>query len=126
MTVAFWCVVVALALPYVWVVVSRVFGRRVDNTNPRDDVATLQGPAKWAYGAQLNAFETNTAFVAAVLIATHVQVAQGALDAWALAYVATRVLHGVFYVQGRGGLRSLAFGGSFVCVAGLFWLAAQA
>lgn len=125
MTVAYWCVLVALLLPYVWFgVLNAKAGKARDNDSPRDFLPRLEGVAKRAYGAHVNSFEANTGFAAGVIIAHLAHAPQGRIDALALAFVALRVLHGILYLSGRGGLRSLVWFAGFVCIVALFVIGA--
>ena len=69
-----------------------------------------------ANGAQLNAFEAFPAFAAGVLMAQLAGIDPGHIRVLAMAFVAFRVLHGVFYLTGTHWLRSLAWLGGFGCV----------
>jgi uncharacterized MAPEG superfamily protein len=65
MTIAFWCVFVAVRLPYVPLGLS---ARLLDPKLPRKNVPNLEGLPARAYGAHLNAFEAFPPFAAAVII----------------------------------------------------------
>ncbi len=71
MTLAYWCVLIALFLPYLSTAAAKFtggdFGFR-QNHDPRSFLASLDGWRKRAHNAQLNAFEVTPAFVAAVII----------------------------------------------------------
>ena len=124
MSIAFWCVLIAAGLPYVWVVVAKA-GPSYDNHAPRAQLAAATGYRQRANWAQLNAFEAFAPFAAGVIIA---QVA-GAPSAWvnglAIAFVAFRLAHGVFYLLDWASLRSLVWAGGMACVVGLFLAAAR-
>ena len=127
MTIAYWCVLVAIFLPYVWFGVANATGKgQRDNHSPRDFGQHIQGLPKRAYGAHLNAFEALPAFAAAVVIAEAVHASQGLVDGVALCWVALRLLHGVFYLTDKGSLRSAAWFGGLICVVALFVVAAVA
>jgi uncharacterized MAPEG superfamily protein len=127
MTIASWCVLIALLLPYAWFGVLNVNAGVVrDNASPRDFLLRLQGPAKRALGAHLNSFEANTAFVAGVLIAQMAHAPQIRVDAAAVLFVALRVAYGLLYLAGHGTARSLVWSAGFVCTVGLFVIAALA
>ncbi len=63
MTVALWCVFIAIFLPYVCTGVAKaVVGYRLsDNHDPRDFFESLNGVARRAHAAQLNSFEVTPA-----------------------------------------------------------------
>ena len=124
MTVAYWCILVAALLPYLWVSVAKVTGDRYDNREPRRWQAAQDNPrSQRANAAQLNAFEAFAPFAASVLMAQAAGVDPARITMLAIAFVAFRVLHGVFYVAGIPLLRSAAWAGGFAVV---LWLMVQA
>jgi uncharacterized MAPEG superfamily protein len=129
MTAAFWCVLAAIALPYVCFGIARNTGRGLqgerlrDNRNPRDFPNRIEGLAKRAWDAQLNSFESLPGFAAAVIIAHLVHAPQNQIDALALVWVAARVAYVVFYLTDKSTLRSSAQFVSLGCVLGLFVVA---
>ncbi len=126
MTIAFWCVFVGALLPYVGFGIARNRGRGPrgerlrDNRNPRDFPNRIDGLAKRAWDAQLNAFESLPGFAAAVIIAHFVQTPQGQIDILASIWVVARVAHLAFYLADRDKLRTSAQVLSLICVLGLF------
>jgi len=129
MTIAFWCVFVAGLLPYVCFGIARNRGRGPDgkrlrdNRNPRDFPNRIEGLAKRAWDAHLNAFESLPGFAAAVIIAHLVHAPQNPIDMLALVWVLARVAHMVFYLADKSTLRSSAQFLSLACVIGLFVVA---
>jgi len=126
MTIAYWCVLVAILLPYVlFGIFNANIGKGRDNNNPRDWKSDLINPvAKYAHSAHLNTFESNTGFIAGVIIAHLAHAAQNDINLLAVAYIATRVLYSYFYLTGKGGLRSAFWGLSLLCTLGLFVISA--
>lgn len=125
MTIADWCVLAAILLPYAWFGVANAKGGKERNNHyPRDFANRVDGAAKRAWGAHMNAFEALPAFAAAVLIAQQAHAAQGRVDAIAGVWVLLRVAHGLFYVADKGLLRSAAWFGGVACVVALFVTAA--
>lgn len=125
MTLTNWCIFITVLLPYVWFsIANSKAGKLRDNDNPRDFAEKAEGIAKRAIGAQNNAFETNIGFIAAALVAQLAHAPQGRVDALAAAYVVFRIAFGIFYIQGKGGLRSAAFTGGLFCTIALFIIAA--
>jgi uncharacterized MAPEG superfamily protein len=127
MTVAYWCVFAAILLPYSLALAHRWPGAGYGlsaNRAPRLYEERLSGWRRRAHWAHLNGLEMFAPFAAAVLIADHLGARQATLDAWALAFVAFRVAHAIFYLADLGVPRTLAFFGSFACVIGLFLTAA--
>lgn len=125
MTIAYWCVLVAIFLPYVWFGVANAKGgKERSNHYPRDFVARAEGTAKRALGAHLNTFETNPGFYAAVIIAHLAHAPQGRIDALAIAYVVVRLAYGLFYIGDKAAARSATWFLSLVCIVGLFVISA--
>jgi uncharacterized MAPEG superfamily protein len=126
MTTAYWCILIAALLPYLWVAIAKQSGQRYDNRDPRSWIARQDDPrALRANAAQLNAFEAFAPFAAAVLMAQAAAVDPSRISQLAIAFVALRVLHGIFYVTGGHLLRSVAWGGGLACVVALMVQAAQ-
>ncbi|ALN55627.1 MAPEG family protein [Lysobacter yananisis] len=127
MTIAYWCLLAAALLPYLWTSLAKANGQRYDNRDPRGWQARQDNPrSKAAYAAHLNAFEAFPAFAAGVLGAQMAGVDTGWIDVLALAFIAFRVLHGVFYIAGKASLRSAVWAGGFACTVALLVLAALA
>ena len=126
MTIAFWCVLVAILMPYMCfgIAVNRsrdASGHRVrDNHNPRDFPAVIHGAAKRAWGAHLNCHESLPGFAAAVIIAYLAHSPQQRIDVLAVAWVVARLAYIAFYVGDWATLRSSAQFVSLACVLGLF------
>jgi len=126
MTTAYWCILIAALLPYLWVTIAKQSGQSYDNRDPRSWIARQDNPrAQRAYAAQLNAFEAFAPFAAAVLMAQAAGVDHARIAQLAIAFVVLRVLHGLFYVTGMHLLRSAAWGGALACVVWLMVQAAQ-
>ena len=126
MSTAYWCVLVAAFLPYVWTVVAKRSGPGFDNRDPRGWLARQQNPVSIrANAAQLNAFEAFAPFAAGVLMAQLAGVDPGRISQLAIAFVALRILHGIFYVTGWHYLRSAAWFAGYACVIALMGMAAK-
>lgn len=125
MTTAYWCVLVAILLPYIWFGVARNRARHLrDNRYPRDFPNHIEGLPKRAWGAHMNSFESLPGFAAAVIIAQLAQAPQWQIDALAVAWVLTRVAFGILYLADKSTLRTSAQIISVACVLGLFFVAA--
>ena len=127
MTLAYWCVLVAAALPYVFVALAKFWGngfRPEDNLAPRIFLAKLEGWRQRANWAQHNGYEAFAPFAAAVIIAHQAEAPQDTVNALALGFIAARVAHGGAYLANIGLLRSLLFFVGIGCVVGLFVVAA--
>jgi uncharacterized MAPEG superfamily protein len=114
MTIAIWCILIAVTLPYV----AFGFVKGVDPNQPRYHVGDLVGQSARAYGAHLNGLETFPWFAAAVIVAHMVGGPSRIADILAVVYILLRVGHMAAYIAGRQPLRSAAFTISqFVAVA---------
>ncbi|WP_437881992.1 MAPEG family protein [Pseudomonas sp. LRF_L74] len=124
MTLAYWCVLIAIFLPYVATLTAKAIAGGLapqHNHHPRAFLAGLEGRAARANSAQLNGFETNPAFFAAVIIA-HLAggAAQSTVDALAVAFVISRVLYLICYVLDWATLRSLVWFAGLGIIVSLF------
>lgn len=113
MPIAFWCVLIAIFLPYLGTSIAKFtgggFGPR-QNHDPRTFLASLEGYRKRANAFQMNSFEVTPAFAAAVIIAYVVNNAEPAtIDRLAIAWVTSRLLYLIFYVADLALLRSLVW-----------------
>ena len=126
MTLAYWCVLVAAYLPIVWTGIAKfgAGGRDFDNAAPRAMLAKLDGWRQRANWAQLNGFEAFPPFAAAVIIAHLTSVPQPRIDALALAFIAARIVYGVFYLMNLATLRTVSWMTATGCVVALFVSAA--
>ncbi|MCL7714607.1 MAPEG family protein [Stenotrophomonas mori] len=124
MSSAYWCVVIAAVLPYVWVAVAK--GRPgYNNRNPRAWAARSDNHlVQRANAAHLNAFESFAPFAAGVVLAQLAGVAAQTVTALAIGFVVLRVLHGLLYLGDQPLLRSLSWLGGFACTLALLVLAA--
>lgn len=125
MTLAFWCVLVVLMLPYLCTYIAKFTGgggfKPRDNHDPRTFLEGLQGRAKRAHAAQLNSFEILPAFSAAVIIA-HVAggAQQGTLDALAVTFVVSRLAYIYCYLADLATLRSVVWFLGLALIIGFF------
>ena len=122
---AYWCVLIAALLPYIWITVAKAGGQRYDNRDPRGWMARQENPrALRANAAQLNSYEAFAPFAAGVILAQLAGVQPDRIAMLAIAFVVFRVLHGCFYIANVHALRSLVWFGAFACVLGLLAQAA--
>jgi len=124
MTVAFWCVLIAICLPYLCTSVAKFgsgrFGMR-ENHDPRAFLETLEGFAKRAHAAQLNSFEVTPAFAAAVIIAHIANVAElVTIDVLAVLFITSRLLYIICYLADWAMLRSLVWFVGMALIASFF------
>lgn len=115
---AYWSVLVAALLPYLWVTIAKASGERYDNRDPRAWLSRQSNPrVHRANAAHANAFEAFPAFAAAILLSQLASVPEAHIATLAVAFVAFRVLHGLVYTFGHPHwLRTLAWLGGFSCV----------
>lgn len=122
---AYWCVLIAALLPYLWVSIAKAAGQRYDNRDPRGWMARQDNPRTVrANAAHLNSFEAFAPFAAGVVLAQIAGVSPERIALLAVGFVVLRVLHGIFYIANAHALRSLAWFGAFACVLGLLAQAA--
>ena len=125
MAIAYWCILIAALLPYVWVYVAKSSGERYNNRDPRDWQARQTNPrSNRAHAAHLNGFESFPVFVAGVLMAQLAGVGLNTINLLAIVFVIARVLHGIFYVANVQALRSLVWLVGFASAIALIVLAA--
>lgn len=127
MIFADWCVFITILIPLCCAVIAKRLGgyNREANKQPRQFLANLNGAAARADAAQKNSYEIFPPFAFAVLLA---QFSGNAsvfwINVWAALFVLGRLIYCACYIADKGALRSLAFGGNFVCVVALFICAA--
>lgn len=125
MTVAFWCVLIAIFLPYLCTGIAKFssgYGPR-QNHDPRGFLDSLQGFARRADFAQRNSFEVTPAFAAAVIIAANVGNAKPVtMDVLAVLFITTRLLYILFYLADWAALRSLAWALGMGLIAAFFFV----
>ena len=126
MTVAFWCVLIAIFLPYLCTGVAKFsggkFGAR-QNHDPRAFLDTLEGFAKRAHSAQLNSFEVTPAFAAAVIIAHLAGTAElVTINVLAVLFITSRLLYIICYLADWAILRSLVWFVGMALIASFFFV----
>ncbi|MNM46111.1 MAPEG family protein [compost metagenome] len=122
MTVALWCILIALFLAPLCALIAKVSSGRFalrDNRDPRAFLDTLSGLPRRAHAAQQNSFEAFPAFAAAVLVADIVGNAeQVTQDVLGVMYITSRLLYIICYLADWAMLRSLVwFAGMAMIVA---------
>ncbi|HRN61504.1 MAG TPA: MAPEG family protein [Gammaproteobacteria bacterium] len=123
---AYWCVLIAAVLPYVWVYFAKAGGPNYNNRLPRAWVGKQADNYKVqrANAAHLNAFEAFAPFAAGVVLAQLAGVDPARIAMLAIAFVVFRILHGVLYLADVPLMRSLAWTAGFGCVVALLVMAA--
>lgn len=124
MTVAFWCVLIAIILPIVCAGIAKYSSGKFNgkhNHNPRNFLNNLEGLPARANAAQLNSFEILPGFAAAVIIAHIAGNAQlVTIDVVAVLFITSRLLYIIFYLADWAALRSLAWLVGLALIVGLF------
>ena len=126
MSIAYWCILAAAALPYLLTTIAKTAAPGYSNRNPRGWIAKQSDNYKVqrAHAAHLNAFEAFAPFAAGVLMAQAAGVDATLVVRLSLAFIAFRILHGIFYLTSSHLLRSLVWFGGFACVVALMACAA--
>jgi uncharacterized MAPEG superfamily protein len=130
LTIPFWCLLVAIFMPYVLAGTSVYFRAQqfgaVDNNQPRVQAAALTGAGARAWAAQQNAWEALVVFGLSVFVAHAAGADPGSSALASEIFVVARVAHAFCYLADLATLRSLSFGVAMGCCLWLFGLAASA
>ena len=125
MTVALWCILIAIILPYVCIYIAKLGGRfrLADNHDPRDFLDNLDGFARRAYSAQLNSFEITPAFAAAVIVAHLAGNAElVTINVLAVLFITSRLLYIICYLADWAALRSVVWFIGMGLIASFFFV----
>jgi uncharacterized MAPEG superfamily protein len=113
LTVAYWCVLIAVLLPYACTYLAKFpgFGKPrskggYDNVEPRAWLAKQQGFNARANAAEANTFEALPFFIGAVIIAHQLGAPQTRVDILAVLFVTLRIIYVAMYVAGLSTARS--------------------
>ncbi|MDZ3994090.1 MAPEG family protein [Pseudomonas sp. Teo4] len=124
MTVALWCILIALVLPPLCALIAKASSGRFglkDNHDPRAFLDTLSGLPRRANAAQQNGYEAFPAFAAAVLVADIVGNAeQVTQDVLAVLYITSRLLYIICYLADWAALRSLVWFAGLALIVSFF------
>jgi len=128
MTVALWCILIALVLPPLCALIAKVSSGRFglkDNHDPRAFLDTLSGLPRRAHAAQQNSYEAFPAFAAAVLVADIVGNAeQVTQDVLGVMYITSRLLYIICYLADWAALRSLVWFAGLALIVAFFVVSA--
>jgi uncharacterized MAPEG superfamily protein len=120
-TVAYWCVLAAVLLPYVCAYLAKSAGfgkpRRqggYDNADPRGWLARQTDWHARANAAQANSFEALPFFIGAVIVAHQLGAPQTRVDILAVLFVTLRIIYIAMYVAGLPTVRSGVWAAAFV------------
>ena len=123
MTFAYICIVIALIMPIILAGISKKGSEiSVNNNDPRDHIRHLKEKAKYAYGAEQNCYESFPPFAIAVLVAHLTGGTQLTIDILAGLYIVSRLMYIVFYIQGKGTLRSVTYMIGLIATISLFFV----
>lgn len=124
MTVALWCILIALLLNPLCALIAKVASGRFglkDNHDPRAFLDTLSGLPRRAHSAQQNGYEAFPAFAAAVLVADIVGNAeQVTQDVLGVMYITSRLLYIICYLADWAALRSLVWFAGLAIIVSFF------
>jgi uncharacterized MAPEG superfamily protein len=127
MTVALWCILIAIFLPYICTGVAKASGgyRLSDNHDPRDFLDSLEGLGRRAHAAQLNSFEVTPAFAAAVIVAHLAGNAElVTINVLSVLFITSRLLYIICYLADWAILRSLVWFVGMGLIVSLFVVSA--
>ncbi|WP_025995655.1 MAPEG family protein [Pseudomonas viridiflava] len=128
MTVAFWCVLVAILLPIACAGIAKIGSGKFkagNNHDPRAFLDKLEGFPKRAHAAQLNSYEVTPAFAAAVIIAHVAGNAQlVTIDVLAVLFITSRLLYIIFYLADLAAMRSIIWLVGMGLIVALFGVSA--
>ena len=124
MTVALWCILIALLLNPLCALIAKVASGRFglkDNHDPRAFLDTLAGLPRRAHAAQQNGYEAFPAFAAAVLVADIVGNAeQVTQDVLGVMYITSRLLYIICSLADWAALRSLVWFAGLAIIVSFF------
>jgi uncharacterized MAPEG superfamily protein len=121
MTIAYWCVLVVVLLPYFLSLAARsAASRREYIGDPRSYSDTLTGWRRRAHLAHLNAFEATPALLAGIVVAQFAQAPREHIDVLAVLFTCLRLIHALLYIADRPQLRSHAWRLGIMCVIAMF------
>ena len=120
MTLAYWCVLAAALMPFLFTGIAKFTGGRYNNYSPREFLEKQDGFRKRAHWAQLNSFEAFPFFAAAVIIAHQTGGDQSYIDMLAAAFIGIRVVYGVMYLANLAALRTLVWAAGLACIIAIF------
>ncbi len=122
MTTAYLTIVVSMFIPIACAGYAKITNKGYNNRTPREFLNGLTGAGQRANYAQQNFYETFPAFAVGVVVAHQLQADQTLIDAWAMTYVAARVIYAAAYIADRHILRSLAWTVALVSIISLYFI----
>lgn len=123
MTLAYWCVLFAMLLPWIAAFYAKKYAgfTATDNYNPREFLARAQGKAAQANAAQQNGYEVFAPFAAAVIIAHCTgNAAQLTINCWSSLFILSRIGYFLMYINDKAFARSCLWGFGIICILALY------
>ena len=123
MTLAYWCIFIAMLLPWIAASYAKKSGgfSADDNHQPREFLARAEGKAARANAAQQNGYEIFAPFAAAVIIAHATgEAAQFTINFWSILFILSRIGYLYCYIQDKSFARSCIWGLGVVCIIALY------
>jgi len=127
MTIAFWTILAAIALPWLMAVLKKspmAASGKYSNRAPRAMQPKLQGLSQRAHWAEQNSFEILPAFIAAVFVAHFAGAEQATVNLLAVGFIASRVIYSICYLMNWASLRSVIWMVGLLFIVGLFVISA--
>ncbi len=123
MSIAEWCILVAVLLYLLTVAPVKALGHRdFDNARPRDPAFYAHPIRERALGAHVNGIETFPFFAVAIVLAEFKKAPQAPIDALSVAFVVVRLAFVIAYLTGRPTLRTLLWNVGFFVNLAVFLL----
>lgn len=122
MTIAYFCIIIAMFIPLLCAGYAKFSSKNYNNRSPRDFVGGLEGNAKRAHNAQLNAYEAFPPFAAGIIAAHQMHAPQQTLDTLAVSFIAIRIAYTLFYINDLHIWRSVAWFTGFGISISLFFI----
>lgn len=123
MTLAYWCVFIAILMPFAFTGLAKFTGnfQPKHNHSPRQFLDGLTGWRQRSNWVQQNMFESIPAFMAAVIIAHQTGGNQENIDMLAISYIIIRIIYGALYIADIALMRTLAWTLGLICTLALFF-----
>ena len=122
MTSAYYCVLIAGLLPYVFTILAKS-GKGFDNHAPRKYLANLSGWRARANWAQQNSFEIFPFFASGIIIAGILGKNPSMVRELAIAFIISRLIYGLCYILDYALLRSLVWLVGIIIIVSLYSIA---
>ena len=126
MAISYWCILIAGMMPVFTVAFAKAGRRDYDNAEPRAWLDKQSGLRRRADYAHRNHFEAFPFFAVAVLVAEQLQANPLLIDLLAVAFIIARITYTALYLTDKPTLRSAAWFAGYLCILGLFGIAAYA